>query len=1564
MPTSALRHADRRRSTAPILDSFCAWQQHEIRRCEDYLDVTTRCANHISSFAAVVSDVGQASDRRAVGRARFDPIDPVTEVWLYDPATPDDLGHRVPVSECRRAHPPPLDPRPFFRRRRAWREAELSGSETPHRSRATWTPPPSFDLDNVPASVAEGRAFTATVERTDCMTSRGSGSNVTLEHDYQETDLMVVTGTIHNGHRPCNMLVDGGSKCNLIDSSVHHPRELAAAGVRIEAVQLCLTGITGRGPAKNVHRAYDVPIHVPGAGVKIIPQAYITDLSHLQVSILLGKPALARWHAIEDHANATVAFPDGTWRSSSPTDTETDWCHYGGVETVSSATAANLLREDERYEVIEVRLDQLRPETATVHTGGPTPPPPTPPPAAAAAAKRWATSEPEVCQAVIDRFTAMDPGLAAFLQQYECVTTVCQMPPFDPDNTPTAAQHRVRLKPGHEEHLRRAPVYPMSTTERAEMRKQLDYLLRRNLIQPSAENSASPAFFIRKRAGAGEKTGTTKLRLIIDMRNLNENCYRDATPLPSVADIFQKIGNGNHFFSNLDLIHAYWNCAVEPGSQKFLAFNTPHGQFSWRVLPFGASNAPATFTRFLSQHVLAGIKGVSIYLDDIVIASVTKAEHMEILKQVLDRMEQFHLPINLIKSSFLEASTKVLGHIISAAGKSACPEQTAAIRRLPAPTSFKELRSVVGVYQYYSEWIPQFATIAAPLMAIKNRTVKSQWTPQWTPECVRAFETLRQALAELPTLHLPDASKPFYLAADASKTAIGSTLLQPHRSPSGKVTLMPVGYRSRTLRTAERTKPIFYLELLAVVDGLKFWEGPLSFQHTHIISDHAPLQWIATQEKVTHATANVIDFLSRFSFDWSHAKGKDLEKLPPDLLSRPAGATIQYQPGSDFLKPDGSLRNTNNGEMFSDFVDPAADVLMSTIVPPPAVPSCVGADPVVINIASPRSEPTGLDPGRIAAGYSLDPLFGAIHADLTDPQRNPQSAAHRRYLLDNNGLMHQRVYGTNRLRICIPKRSVPDLLRWFHSGSIAANHIGGDGLYIRIRQQFYFGGGMQAACTRFCRACARCQLAKPGNQRVNHPPQPTLPADLPGQRLYMDFADMPASPGSTGTLFDYCLVVRDGATGYCWYIPCQKTIDAAGTAELLLQWVYPLIGFPNTIYSDRDVRFNAAVWTALAARLGMDLRKSSARHPQTDGGGESAVRAMVIALRLWANVQGSNWVRNRPAMQIATNLQPGATRGGKTAYSQLMGFNPRTNMDYQLEQIGLTNSVPPTDRLAELELARAAANDALHQAAIVSLRRPHGQPTDIKPGDAVAVHRLALKNPADHTHKPHKLSLLYRGPFLVTRATASTVTVKLPPGHRAHPTINRDMIRAWKGPPLPEPDAAGEHVVHYIISSKLSPKQQHQPWRRQFLVSWDENAAITTYERRDAFVDPTTGETTEALVSFELERTRALFGSALLDTLSADWVYHHGNPRGSTFTQEDGTITYRAHSGETVNSIASKLKATPRMSAAALLEMNAYRISRATATLSPLSGNAPHGLTLTSPLRADTILRMPRWEAS
>ena len=144
---------------------------------------------------------------------------------------------------------------------------------------------------------------------------------------------------------------------------------------------------------------------------------------------------------------------------------------------------------------------------------------------------------------------------------------------------------------------------------------------------------------------------------------------------------------------------------------------------------------------------------------------------------------------------------------------------------------------------------------------------------------------------------------------------------------------------------------------------------------------------------------------------------------------------------------------------------------MSTAVAQAAVhvTCAAGADPTIF-----KFEPTGLSPTTIAAGCPMDPLFGRIHHELKHPADNPQSAAHRRCLVDDNGLVHQRVHGTNRPRICVPKRSVPDLLRWFHSGAIVANHTGGKELHMRIRQQFHVGGGMEQACRRFCRSCAGC----------------------------------------------------------------------------------------------------------------------------------------------------------------------------------------------------------------------------------------------------------------------------------------------------------------------------------------------------------------------------------------------------------------------------------------------------------------------------------------------------------
>ena len=124
--------------------------------------------------------------------------------------------------------------------------------------------------------------------------------------------------------------------------------------------------------------------------------------------------------------------------------------------------------------------------------------------------------------------------------------------------------------------------------------------------------------------------------------------------------------------------------------------------------------------------------------------------------------------------------------------------------------------------------------------------------------------------------------------------------------------------------------------------------------------------------------------------------------------------------------------------------------------------------------AMPDAVPTGLAPADIAAGYHHDAALGPIHAALSNPATSPGHAAHRRYLLTPDGIIHQRQYGTNRTRVCIPKRSVKHLLSWYHD-HLYTSHPGGEKLYVRLRTSFFSPGNMLGACKQQAKQCTRCR---------------------------------------------------------------------------------------------------------------------------------------------------------------------------------------------------------------------------------------------------------------------------------------------------------------------------------------------------------------------------------------------------------------------------------------------------------------------------------------------------------
>lgn len=149
---------------------------------------------------------------------------------------------------------------------------------------------------------------------------------------------------------------------------------------------------------------------------------------------------------------------------------------------------------------------------------------------------------------------------------------------------------------------------------------------------------------------------------------------------------------------------------VEEESRKFLTISTQKGLFQYNCLPFGIASAPAIFQRAIDQ-ILQGLPNVHCYLDDILVTGRTEAEHLENLDAVLGRLEQFGLHAEKGKCDFFKESLEYLGHLIDAEGLHKSPQKVHGIVNAPIPSNITQLRSFLGLLNYYGRFIPNLANI-------------------------------------------------------------------------------------------------------------------------------------------------------------------------------------------------------------------------------------------------------------------------------------------------------------------------------------------------------------------------------------------------------------------------------------------------------------------------------------------------------------------------------------------------------------------------------------------------------------------------------------------------------------------------------------------------------------------------------------------------------------------------------------------------------------------------------------------------------------------------------------
>ena len=227
-----------------------------------------------------------------------------------------------------------------------------------------------------------------------------------------------------------------------------------------------------------------------------------------------------------------------------------------------------------------------------------------------------------------------------------------KLPPHRP------IDHKIELE--EQANLRFGPLYKQSEEKLQATKKFLTENLTKEFIVPSQAPFAAPVLFIRKKDGS--------LRFCVDFCKLNAITRKDQYPLPLIDETLERLREAK-IFTKLDIQQAFNRVQMHPDSEDFTTFRTRYGSYKSKVLPFGLTNGPATFQRYINDVLFDCLdQFATAYVDDILIFSKNEAEHELHVRQVLERLERAGLQVDIRKCEFHTRRTKFLGFVVGVDG--------------------------------------------------------------------------------------------------------------------------------------------------------------------------------------------------------------------------------------------------------------------------------------------------------------------------------------------------------------------------------------------------------------------------------------------------------------------------------------------------------------------------------------------------------------------------------------------------------------------------------------------------------------------------------------------------------------------------------------------------------------------------------------------------------------------------------------------------------------------------------------------------------------------------------
>lgn len=693
------------------------------------------------------------------------------------------------------------------------------------------------------------------------------------------------------------------------------------------------------------------------------------------------------------------------------------------------------------------------------------------------------------------------------------------------------------VRPGAEPIFCRARPLPFALRERVDA--ELDAMLRTGVIEPvERADWATPLVVVRKPDGG--------MRICADYKvTLNRALAIDRFPVPKMDDLFSNL-SGNRFFTKLDLSQAYNQIVLSERSRDYTVINTHRGLFRYSRLVYGLSSSPGIFARIMGS-IFKNVPNVLIFYDDILIKNEDLDSHLKTIDEVLQILEKNGLKIKQSKCEFMATEVRYLGFIVNQDGVRADPEKVKAITTMPHPTNVSELKSFLGMANFYGKFIKNLSSHLSPLYELLKKG--KHW--KWGHEQDLAFKRVKDFLSSSETLTHFDMQAESVLTVDASARGLGAVLAQRAApGPGARAGERVVAYASRALTAAELHYSQIQKEALAIVFAVDKFHQYLYGRRFVLRTDHKPLVSIfGPNVGIPSAAASRLQRwaikLSAYDFQIEYVR---TDKNTADVLSRLINSQKNEIASEVDIVPEQTYLHFSTDALLLDY-----EILKKE----------TRNDPILSRVLS-----------YIVDGWPLQ-----IDIREMKPYLNRKNE-----LYTELGCI---MWGQ---RVVIPfscREKVISELHDPHMGTVKTK---------ALARSYVWWPGVDEAVERACRACAVCAAvadAPPG-----HAPRSWPWPSRPWSRLHLDF--LGPIMGMT------YLIVVDSCSKWIEAIKMQRTTAQAVIAVLRDLWAK--FGLPKQTVSDNGPPFSSAEFQKFLKHNGIDHIYTAPYHPASNGAAENSVK--------------------------------------------------------------------------------------------------------------------------------------------------------------------------------------------------------------------------------------------------------------------------------------------------------------------------------------------------------------------